>query len=251
MTYDLCITAVSERADLFVESVESLLGYLDEQPACILVHEDVRAPYLDGQIAAWLERATREERIESFTHRVCDPNRGMGAGMLWCFEQSEADIILYSQEDWKAVRDIPVRRALELMTAHGLNHIRFNKRKTMRSKHADTDHPWHKLEVVVGGQMLCVADHWYTQTSLWRREAALPNLHAALAGTGASSEKFVARFNTLMNQDAQLTARDWNDQQLRHARSKTYIWGPVGEPAFIRHIGSERGTGTIRDHRGA
>lgn len=242
MTYEVAVTAVSERADLFVRAMELLLGALDAPPARILVHEDVRPGSRPGGIGDWLRTSSLPHE-----HRVADPPRGMGAGMVWCFERATTPIVLYTQEDWGAVRPIPVGTALALMQSCGLHHVRFNKRKTMRAKHADTDHPWEKVEVVIGGQVLCVSDHWYTQTSLWRVAEALPGLRVAAVST-RTSEQFVAAFNAAMNAAHGDPARPWNDQAMRHERLRTYIWGPVGEPRFVEHLGSRRGTGAIVDH---
>jgi hypothetical protein len=251
MNYDLVITAVTERSDLFITCTESLLAQLDLAPARLLVHEDVRPgtdPALRGRIYDWLRASDTP-----FVLRENEQPRGMGAGMAWAFELAHgvSDFVLYTQEDWKAVRPIPARACLELMRAHELHHVRFNKRKTMRAKHEDTDHPWHKVEVRFGAQVLCVSDHWYTQTSLWRVSAALSNLRRASDMPGAQAqERFVATFNRLMDEEAGLTTATWNDQRLRHERLRTYIWGGIGEPRFIEHAGTHRGTGTIRDHRG-
>ncbi|MDP3767928.1 MAG: hypothetical protein Q8S13_07925 [Dehalococcoidia bacterium] len=242
IAYDLVCTAVSERADLFAESIDSLLRHLDQWPARLIVHEDVRPGSEAGAIEAWLNA-----RGVPFVHRVTSPSRGMGPATVWCMDQPTTPIVLYTQEDWRAIRAIPVADALALMQTENLHHIRFNKRKTMRAKHADTDHPWQKVEKLIGGHMLCVSDHWYTQTSLWRVDAALPNLRAA-ASQVATSEGFVARFNDLQNTTYGDGKREWHDQAMRHDRLRTYIWGGIGEPKYIEHLGSHRGTGTIKDH---
>lgn len=244
MTYVLLVTAVSERADLFVRSMESVLASVDQPPSRIVVHEDVRPGSSHGAIGAWLAGCGLPAE-----HRVTAPARGMGPAMLWCFEQAQAPIVLYTQEDWGAVRPIPVAAAIGLMERNDLNHIRFNKRKTMAAKHADTPNPWRKVEVTVEDQVLCVSDHWYTQTSLWRVAPSLPGLRAAQQSAG-SSERFVAAFNAYMNTTHGDPALAWNDQAMRHERLRTYIWGPVAEPRFIEHLGSRRGTGTIKDHIG-
>lgn len=254
--YELLVTAVSERADLFAQSMDSLLAHLDLPPSRVVVHEDVRPGSRPGAIAAWLIAALQAGRIGAFDHRPVDPARGMGPAMLWCFERARTPLVVYTQEDWEAVRPIPVRATLALMERHGLNHVRWNKRKTMRAKHDDQPTKrWAKVEVQLGvdvasSQTLCISDHWYTQTSVWRRDVALPGLRAA-AAQHSRAEAFVAAFNTYMNRAAGLNDQNWQVQQLRHERVRTYIWGPIGEPAFIRHLGTARGTGNIRDHRGA
>lgn len=239
MTYDLLITAVSERADLFVESVPLLLASLDTPPARILVHEDVREGSTPGEIARWLAASGWPHE-----HRVNAPARGMGPAMLWLFEHAATPIVLYTQEDWRAVRPIPVGAALALMEAHDLQHIRFNKRKTMRAKHADTAHPWEKREVTIGSQTLCVSDHFYTQTSLWRVDRQLPCLRHA-AGVAQQANAFAAALNHCLNERYGDGRRPWDDQAMRHGRLRTYIWGPIGEPKFIEHMGTYRTTGPI------
>lgn len=241
MTYEVAVTAVSERADLFARSMAALLANVDVPPARLLVHEDVRPGSESGAIEAWLHGCGLP-----FELQVSRPNKGLGAGIVVTFERATAPVVLYTQEDWGAVRPLPIAAALDLMDRHGLHHVRFNKRKTMAAKHADTPKPWRKVEVVVGEQVLCVSDHWYTQTSLWRVGVALPGLRHALAA-GTSSERFVAAFNAYMNAKHG-DGRPWNDQAMRHERLRTYIWGPVGEPRFVEHLGSARGTGTIADH---
>jgi hypothetical protein len=250
--YDLevLVTAVSERADLFVETMTSMLNCLEETTPRLIVHEDTRPHSRAGAIRAWLV-----DRGLPFEHRVSSPARGLGPAMRWCFQQARQPIVFYTQEDWHFVRPIPTQRCMHLMQLHNLNHVRFNKRKTMSAKHADTAHPWRKVEVAFAdddgvNQTMCISDHWYTQASLWRVAPALPGL-AACADRAPQANAFVAAFNDWMNQSAiGATYRSsCMDQQTRHRKLKTYIWGPVGEPRFIEHLGTDRTTGTIVHRR--
>jgi hypothetical protein len=246
---EILVTAVSERADLFMECMPRLLSNIDVWPWRLIVHEDVRPGSAPGEIAGWLHRARTEGLIADYVHQVTDPAKNYGPAMLWCFEQATQPIVLYTQEDWLVVRTVPVARALGIMEAHGLNHILFHKRKTMRWKHADTPTPWEKVEIqfsVEGEeqpQTLCVSEHWNTQLTLWRVAEALPGLQANQHSPQANA--FVARFNHWMNTRAGLDTTTWKDQQLRHERLRTYIWGPVGEPRYIQHLGTDRTTGPI------
>lgn len=247
MTYDLCITAVSERADLFVRGMDSLLANLDMPPSRLIVHEDVRPGSVPGEIGRWLGQTALQ-----FRHKVRSPAKGLGQAMKWCLEQVSTPVVLYTQEDYGAARMIPVKQALEIMQAHGLNHVRFNQRQTMPHKHGDkgrNPNPWRKVEVIIGEQVFCVSDHWYTQTSLWRVEPALEGMRAVLnKETIASSNLFVARFNEWMNRKQGDGVRPWNDQMMRHERLKTYIWGGIGEPAFLTSldVDASRTTGPRR-----
>ena len=244
--YELLITAVSDRADLFQLSVDSMLRNLDQAPARVVVHEDVRPGTQSGEIHRCLAELKAAGRIAEYALQVTSPARGMGPAILWVLREAQTQTVLYTQEDWLATRPVPVRSAMDLMRRFGLYHVRFNKRKTMPSKHADTPHPWLKLQVEYGGQTLCVSDHWYTQTSLWMRDIAMPGVEA-VAETHPQSNAFAAKFNGWMNRRFG-DGRAWNDQHMRDQLLRTYIWGGVGEPAYVKHIGSERGTGVIQNH---
>ena len=262
MKYDVVVTTVTDRNDLFVQSMESLLAMVDVPPRGIILHEDYRehpdASGRRGTAVGWLKAAVAAGRIEDYRWRFSSPAGGMGPAVVWCMEQAAIratdPFVLFTQEDWEFTRPVPVKRCLGLMRQHDLNHVRFNKRKTMSAKHADTDHPWHKREIqfeVDGSgdfQTLCVSDHWYTQASLWRIEPTLPTLRAAVK-YNPTAHGFVPAFNHYMNMAA-ADGRNVMDQQFRHEKLKTYIWGPVGEKSFIRHLGSHRGTGPIEFHLG-
>jgi len=253
VTYDVVVTTVTDRNDLFVQSMESLLAHVDVPPQGIIVNEDTR-DHPDtaagrGLVEAWLHAAQAAGRIKDFIHRQI-PAGGMGPAVVWATEQAAirmtSPFVLFTQEDWEFLRPTPVRACLSLMEVHGLHHVRFNKRKTMRAKHADTDHPWPKVQVDFGGQTCCISDHWYTQTSLWRVSVALAALRAATVHN-PTAHGFVPTFNHIMNMTG-YDGRDVMDPAFRHEKLKTYIWGPVGEPAFVRHLGSHRGTGPILHH---
>lgn len=249
MGYELLCTAVAERTDLFVQTMDSCLANLDQMPTRIIVHEDVRPGKGEpGGIYAWLEQNKAKTSID-FLHKVRSPAGGLGPAMRWCFEQAKTPIVFYTQEDWLFVRPVPVARCLEIMDRHGLNHVRFNKRKTMRAKHEDTPNPWFKVEVTfddISGvpQKMCISDHFYTQASLWRVSSVLAGI-CDNADKNAQANAFVAAFNNWMNTKHIGNLSKAMDQATRHANLKTYIWGPVAEPAFIKHLGSVRTTGPI------
>jgi len=261
--YELLVTAVDTRADLFIESMESFLANVKLKPSRIIVHVDklVDDETSGTEIESWLQ----ECKIPYYSFMEW-PAVGLGRAMLWCFQQATLPLVMYTQEDYLTLREIPVERALKVLTAHNLNHVRFNHRTTMAAKHNNKGlgkERWEKVEVLCCNMdayngdwhqvKLCIADHWYTQMSLWRVERALKGLTAVNTGTKfETSNQFVAAFNTWMNShygdplNRPGGPRKWNDQAMRHECLKTYIWGPVGEPPFIKHTGSERTTGPIK-----
>ena len=255
--YDIVVTAVSDRADLFAESMGSLLANVDQPPRRLIVHEDARSgvPAAAVSIFDWLRKAQAEGRIEGFVHRLRNPAGGMGEGVLWCVEHAATRYVLFTQEDWLALRPIPVTRTLRLMEANGLHHVRWNKRKTMPYK-GEGSTRWNKIEVSfddpspsegeTAAQTFCIADHWYTQASMWRVEEALPGIRAA-AAMHSQANSFVSAFNHWMNV-RRADGRPLQGQSYRHEKLRTYIYGGIGEPPFVHHLGSTRGTGHIVDH---
>lgn len=236
--YEVCVTAVSDRVDLAERSMISLAKRVDQYPERALIHVDVRdeSPWPPPDAVEGIECCYRL------------PPVGMGLAMLWLFENAKTEYVLYTQEDWLVLRDLPVRRTLELMDKHSLHHVRWNKRDTLPAKHDDNpDKRWPKVEVTFDEQVMCISDHWYTQTSMWRVSEALPIMRE-IAPKYPQAHEFVARFNHAMNKRAGYKGRQWCDPGFRHEKIKTYIWGPVGEPQYVKHIGSTRGTGNIKNH---
>lgn len=270
MKYDVVCTTVTDRNDLFVASMESLLEMADQPPAAIIVNEDTREgednTLLAGVAVDWLRKAQAAGRIEEFVHRQV-PAAGMGPGVVWAMEQAAmrnvGPFVLFTQEDWEFVRPTPISRCMDIMDDHELHHVRFNKRATMAAKHADTDNPWHKREVSFDlpegdSQVLCVSDHWYTQASLWRVSKALPGLRAVVKHN-PTAHAFVPAFNYYMN--VSLAPKEWgwtfrdkrytSDVDFRQEYMRTYIYGPIGERRYIQHLGSSRGTGPVKNHHEA
>lgn len=227
--YETIVTAVSERADLFVPTVSSMLKHLDTPPTRLIVHEDVKGS-APGEIAAFLK--TLDVPV---THLVTDPAEGLARSLLKLLHETKTPIIFHTQEDFDFVRDIPVQRALEVMQNSGIHYINFNQRKTMSSKHTGTPNQWDKVEKVIDGQVLTICDAWRFQASLWRVERILP----AFERMKPPYKRPAHQANRWMNQHY---ARDINarDQELRHEKLKTYIWGGIAEPRFTIHRGTHR-----------
>lgn len=250
MSYEIIITAVSDRADLFEECTASLLDRVDVKPSRLIVNEDVRPETSSGRIERWL-RALQAERGVEVTHRAT-PAGGMGPAVLWLLREARSPVVLHTQEDWLVVRPVPISRALAAMgvSPDGVHHITFNKRKTMRCKHEDKPgQRWDKVEVQLPmgdgtTQTCCVNDHWRTQLGLWRVARVLPAVESC-AERVPVAHQFAPAMNGWMN-DHYGDGRMWNDQAMRHERLGTYLWGPIGEPAYIQHLGYGRTTGASR-----
>jgi hypothetical protein len=247
MNYDVIVSAVHDRGDLLDRTLRSMLQQLDQKPARVIVHEDARngQPFHAGRTEEMLDAIERDHGVPValISKR---PGAGLGRAMLRLLEAASTEFVFFTQEDFDFLRPVPVGACLELMTAHHLHHVRFNKRKTMRIKgehHADHRKWWTKQEVQLGGQTLCISDHWYFQASIWRREIAQDGFRRLSASISASEpiDRCEAKFNHLLNatMGGGVGSID-GDQDRRRDLMRTFIWGGVGELAFIQHTGHDR-----------
>ena len=247
-SYDCIVSSVHDRGDLLERTLRSMLVQLDQRPARIIVHEDVRPdqPFVAGRTQALLASIERDFGRPALLLQT-NPGGGLGRAMLRLLRVAETPWVFYTQEDFDFVRPTPAGRCLELCAAHDLWHVRFNKRKTMAVKGADRppESRWTKKEVQYGGQTFCVSDHWYFQGSLWKRDVALRGFEAVVAAVPEGRKvdfcevKFNHWINTTFGGDRPLGCHD-GEQERRQELARSFIWGGVAEPAFIQHTGHDR-----------
>jgi hypothetical protein len=244
VSYDAIVSSVHDRADLLERTLRSMLPRLDQAPARILVHEDVRAsqPFVAGRSEAICAAIERDHGVPVVLLQQ-NPGTGLGRAMLRLLEAASTDFVLYTQEDFDFLRDVPVARCLEVMRDHELHHVRFNKRVTLPVKGAHRPNPaerWTKEEVQIGGATLCVSDHVYFQANLTRRAVLLDGFREIL-GRSPEAPRCEARFNDWYNATRGDGAGSVDGSQKRRRELlRTFIWGGIGEPAFVRHTGAER-----------
>jgi len=271
--YDLIIASAS-RPHLLQRTLQSLFANVphEDWPRHAILHDDAAFP--DQR-----DRATNEfiQCVPDGVSRVWrhdDPPIRHGPALKWLLDQTDAEYVLYTQDDHEVVRPLPIQRALAVMHAYDLNHIRFNKRDTGPWKETWKGR-WYKVPVQfpdrrddtrgawvfpghadAPGTTLTVSDHWYFQTSLWRVAAIKPvvdwfmdDLHE---GTWFG-EHCEAKANNAMNGNVlrfprgiitlppeSLTSEQRErDQEIRATYQKTFIWGGIDERAYIKHIGSK------------
>jgi hypothetical protein len=276
--YEILVTSAA-RPHLLKPTLASLQSRVDQPPERILIHNDavftdfgplgrvahVVAGGLPGPTdLRWEDTKTaiRDAQEGQIVRPIlvthADPPRRLGMALKWLIGNVRTPYILYSQDDFVTVRTLPIIQALEVMEIHRLHQIRFNKRATMGQK--DTwQGPWKKVEkrfIVLGeGEtsyaVTCtVSDHWYFQTGLWRTsiiKAVLDWLTATPERTNvfAACPAEVA-INKVMDGDFGLIPgltvpypHDALDPETRATIQRTFIWGPIGEDRYIRHIGTD------------
>ena len=262
--YELIITSAS-RPSLLRPTLESLLANVDQPPERILVHDDALYGDADERWEVMKEMlASLALPCELLVTHVSPPRR-LGLALSWLLANVRTEYVLYSQDDFVTVRPLPVRAALSIMNVHGINQIRFNKRATLGQK--DTwQGVWSKeergftveqdavddgLATEVSRTVLTVSDHWYFQTGLWRASV----IRAALAWLTATPER--ARLFAATHAEVAINSvmdgvlgpipglsvprpEAAADLETRRRVQRTFIWGPIGEDRYVRHVGVDR-----------
>ena len=159
--FDVIVSSVHDRADLLDRTLRSMLAALDQRPARLLVHEDVRPelPFEAGRTQALCGAVERELGVPVVVIQT-NPGGGLSLAMAQLLEAASTEFVFYTQEDFDFVREVPVGRCLEIMQRHALTHVRFNKRDTLPVKgaHRERSQWWTKQEVTFDGQTFCVSD---------------------------------------------------------------------------------------------
>jgi hypothetical protein len=264
IAYDLIVTA-SHRPHLLEPTLVSLLDKVDQRPARLLVHDDAAVVPHErtwAQSEVFHIQAARREQARTVLQRLgvpvvytwANPPRCLGLALRWLLNHVETDYVLYSQDDFVTLRPLPIQRALQAMDVNGLHQIRFNKRAT-RSEKDTWQGVWKKEEVILpGGATVTTSDHWYFQTGLWRVapiQAALDwltstperqQILSVASGEEAINRVMDGAFGAIPG----LPTPEWEKAENARVRARvqrTFIWGPIGEDRYIRHIGGESPTG--------
>ena len=264
--YDLIIPSAS-RPHLLEPTLRGLMARVDVLPQRVIVHDDAVFPGKQEEIGRVVADAVPSTVP---TVVMCDdPPLAHGPSLHRLLSMVSTEYAMYSQDDHEPVRPIPVASALNLLHLYGLNQIRFNKRDTMDKKGREGEEFYKIVKRFFlyesGVVPLCVADHFYFQTNVFRVAALKPVVDwwATDGGAyGAFKEHMEVKINQVFNGEWRkahpafppevpvLIEGAWNDPEVRAVVQKTFIWGPVGEPAFVRHLGGHpRDAALIRGNR--
>jgi hypothetical protein len=272
--YELVIPSAS-RPHLLDETLRTLFLHLDQPPARVLLHDDAVFPDKQTLIAEILRE--RVPKTISTIFLSDSPPIFHGPSLQRLLGMVSTEYALYTQDDFETIRDLPITAALTLLDRYGLNQIRFNKRHTMDKKGREGEEfykveKWFDVEEWVddenillpttidppGTRMrlpLCIADHFYFQTNLFRVAALKPVLDWWVSrgkAHGDFGEHMEVKVNNVFNGQMRHLHGDlgpevpvlkpedgdWNDAETRARIQKTFIWGRIGEPPFIKHLGT-------------
>lgn len=258
--YTLIIPSAS-RPHLLVQVLDTLFKNIDQFPVALIVHDDAVFPERRAEMDDVL---TKHVPVHiPWQVKYDDPPIFHGPALKWLLDHVKTEYVLYSQDDHKVKRPLPIRDALAALHQNNLNQIRFNKRDTQDKKGREGEE-FYKIEHTLVwtnedrdtsyGQV-CAADHWYFQTGLWRVAAIKPVVDWWFyQGPGAFTEHMEVKINQVFNGQwnhlvlpemaktaapiLRVTDGAWNDPAIRARIHKTFIWGKVGEPAFLEHVGT-------------
>lgn len=276
--YELIIPSAS-RPHLLDEVLRTMFARLDQMPARVLLHDDAVFPGRQWEVAQVL--AERVPRSIPTILLQDDPPIKHGPSLKRLLDLVSTEYVLYTQDDHKVVRDLPIEPALSLLHQHGLNQIRFNKRDTMDKKGRegaeffkvekwfrckglpykwgqDAIHGCRDADAKTLSELvpLCIADHFYFQTNIFRVSALKPILdwwmgpgrqhgafdeHCEVKVNQTFNGQWLAQHGPLGPDVPILLPHDgaWNDPEVRARIHKTFIWGRVGEPRFVEHVGTD------------
>ena len=242
MDYDLIVPSAS-RPHLLETTLVSLLGYVDHLPGRIIIHNDEVFPDKTQDILTILDKILGTHI--PWTWKNDQSPLGHGPSLAWLLNQTTIPYVLYTQDDFVTLRSLPIRETLACMETHGLHHVRFNKRKTMPYK-GEGETRWYKREVQYGETPLVVSDHWYFQTSLWRVAQIKPVVDWWMGRDPVGfKEHGEIKINNGLNSVIWVTGdyqrppkgSSWDDSQVREHYQRTFIYGHIGDPPYVKHIG--------------
>lgn len=265
--YEIIVTSAS-RPHLLHPTLVSLLRKVDQQPSMIQIHDDAVFPGrwrdIQDAVRSAIHDVYDKQEAPSVRLHHQDPPRRLGFAINWLLANVQTDYVLYSQDDFVTVRRLPLPRALDVMHYHDLHHVRFNKRATMAFKetwngrwykeergyvHSPTEFfmDRYELDGVHGYrsfrlETLTVSDHWYFQLGLWRVGEMRRALKFWTENDGRSRRLAIDEVEGLINHyfDHVAYGGDPSSPTSRALHQKTFIWGPIGEDRFIRHIGGNK-----------
>lgn len=268
--YDLIVPSAS-RPHLLERVLHSLLEHVDQKPRMLIVHDDAAFPGRQHLVYEVVMQAARTHAVPVIVE-AHDPPLNHGPSVHWLLQHVETPYVLYSQDDHIVVRDLPITRCLDVMQQHDLHHVRFNKRATMdyKGEFKKIEVSYRRTRPLWGTHTawedltLCVSDHWYFQTSLWRVARIKPVVDWWMQHHGASfHEHCEVKVNRTFNGQIAEFGEPWPlpnalghrtidpttgvrraidnpmDPLVRQTYQRTFIWGKIGEERYIEHIGGD------------
>lgn len=221
-TVEIMIDSAS-RPELLLQTLESLWKYLRYNNGVIVwkLHEAVLFP---AESRMNVDMAMKSNYFDVIY--IQKEPKGEGCSINTILQQCEASYFLHWEDDYEALREIPVHTAVEIMEKDSsVNQVIFNRRDTMIEVAG-----WYKKEYIKAGHVMTTSPHWRITPALWRmsfikskwRPVEGGNFHWAING---ELQKEIERCR-------EGKTPEWVNENLG-----TFYLGGIGESAYCRHIG--------------
>jgi hypothetical protein len=149
---------------------------------------------------------------------------GEGISIKNILEVTKSKYFIHWEDDYIPLRNIDLDEMYEIMENSGINQLIFHRRDTMHEVAG-----WIKGEYTINGKVFTTSPHWRYIPSLWRLSYIKP-IWLKCNMTGPNSHWTI---NDELQKDMQVI----KTHEMVSKTMKTFYYGPIGEPAFCKHIG--------------
>lgn len=133
--------------------------------------------------------------------------------------------LVHIEDDFEFTRNVDLDVMWDIFESSGMvNQIVFNRRQTMSKVSG-----WKKGEFEIAGHTMTTSPHWRYTPAMWRLNFIKPKWQSIEGSNGHW------KINDILQGVVARQAKtpEWVAENLG-----TFYYGPIGEPAFCRHIGA-------------
>lgn len=181
----------------------------------LMLHEDFVFPEESKKVINYC----KNNEIQVFFH---NPAKGIGNAIKFMLNQVKTKYLFMMQDDWEHELPIDLSHILYVMDRNPhINCIYFNKRKNLK-----TINGYQFIEENYDGLRLCLGNQWPMFNGIWRTDFVKNKWK--LTDGGKTQEAY---WNHIIKMP-----RTQNYELLKN-QVGCYIYGPLGYPRNIRHLG--------------
>jgi hypothetical protein len=217
----------ASRPDLLKITLESLLNNVKFSGNINwMFHEAVIREHDSKECIKYVKGLELFNNIE-----ITNPPLGEGYSITKMLHKTKSKYFIHWEDDHEIIREIDLDKCYHLLENYSMiNQIAFNKRQTMSTIGANS---WCKKNFTFGEDILCVSPHWRISPAIWRLSWILPKWNGFENGSSNN-------FHWEINDRLQNNFKNNKTADLVANQMGTFYLGPIGELAYVKHIGKER-----------
>ena len=163
--------------------------------------------------------------------------------IAWLYANLKSEFFFHLQDDWEFLKPVNLDPLIALMRHHrSINHIKFNKRKTRATLKPEAWNHLGKLpkrNTVIDGIPLVAYPYWAMHPSL-NRTSFVHRFKVPRSGQKEYDRAFKpSRWERYWLQTL-FVGVDRKNPKDSCRKVGTYIYGKIGSPPYILHIGEDR-----------